>query len=177
MGMAIVRRRVVGYAKLKRKRPAPPPRREASEAMVGEAAKPSRPFAAPKPPPPASWWQKAWKPAAVSIGALLAIGLTLLVAGSPAGSRASASYADTASSAPGNLPRKGGGHKFDYPAVAAAGESASPSGRALQTDESFLASAYVRKKPVAPRASASGDCVVKGGGSRDVAECLRRQGG
>jgi hypothetical protein len=44
--------------------------------------------------------------------------------------------------------------------------------RAAPTDESFLATAYVRKKVSLPHLS--GECTVSGGGSRDVAACLRQ---
>lgn len=185
MAMAMVRRRIAGYAKGKKKRAPVPRRSEPNEEMVGEqAVRMYSPMAAvgrtiaPKP-----WWHGIWKSLAIGSGVIVGCVLAFAVIKSP-----TRSYADTAA------------ERRDYPrsavlphsrvvgavearrgetGVTGAKEDAGSreivlSNRAAPTDMSFQATAYVRKKVYLPEIS--GNCVV-GNGSQDMGECLRRQVG
>ena len=184
MGMAMVRRRIAGYAKVKGRKPRPPlPLRQDDWEMVGERARPYVPMVAlgPRPAPPRSWWQKAWKPFASSVGVLLCCGFAYIVFNSSSrpsyrDATEAAQYPRTASASSGvsSSPRRSG-RTSSYPGNEGAPDTIVLSNRSTPTDESFRASAYVRKKVSLP--NISGDCVVKGSGSRDIGECLRQQGG
>lgn len=182
MGVSMVRRRIAGYAKVKGKPRAPLPQRKKSDEMVGEPARPHTPMAAfaPRQLPPKTWWQKAWKPVVGALGVLACCGFAYFVVNSS--SRTSYDYSadsaqyprTTSSSSSMSSAARRGGQAAAYPGSTGAPENLVLSNRSTPTDESFRASAYARKKVSLP--NISGDCVVKGG-SLDIAECLRRQGG
>lgn len=188
MGMSMVRRRIAGYVKANprsKKKHAPLPRRRDDsddEVMVGEAAVESRPFMAvsPRRQPEPTLLQKAWKPVVGALAALLVAGVGFLVFGGSGYERSYSSYRETARSSPapsqagaGSAPRRAAGQ--EYPGNGGAAPPVSLADRALPTDESFRATAYVRKKVDLP--NISGNCVIRGDGARDMDECLRRQGG
>lgn len=180
MSMTLVSRRVIPPSrKAPQKRQAPPPpRREESGDMVGERAKPFAAFAAPRrPPPPQTWWQKALKPAAISLGVLVSCGFAyILYKASPTPSSGNntdfAAYSGATTSGGGAAARRAG-RAGVYPGNEGAMAPIDLSARTGLTDESFLATAYVRRKVSLP--NISGNCVVTGNGSRDVGECLRQQ--
>lgn len=185
MGIAMVRRRIAGYAKVKGKAkpraPLPPRKKAEDEEMVGEAARVYTPMAAvaPRQLPPRSWWQKAWKPAAGSVGVLLCCGFAYFVLNSS--SRSSYDYSaeavqyprtSSASAGVSSVSRRSG-QASAYPGNNVATGNIVLSNRSTPTDESFRATAYVRKKVSLP--NLSGDCVVKASGGLDIGECLRQQ--
>ncbi|CAG0963784.1 hypothetical protein RHDC4_00853 [Rhodocyclaceae bacterium] len=186
MGMSMVRRRIAGYAKAdpRKKKHAPLPKRKSdpNEEMVGEEAVVSQPFMAvsPRPRPAPTLMEKARKPILGAVAALVALGLGLAVFG---GFGTGRSYADAAREyerasqvQASTTPRRGNAVAQEYPGNGGAVAPVSLADRALPTDESFRATAYVRKKVNLP--NASGECVIRGGeGARDFGECLRRQGG
>ena len=175
MGMTIVRRRVVGYVKKTRKPHVPLPRKRDTDEMVGERAKPFRPLAAfvSKKPDRDGWWRRAWKPAALLAGIVAGAALIYSLAGSlhPASS-SDRSVARVSAPAPSSSLRNNS-KAVAYPNDQAGVVEVQLSNRALPTDESFLATAYVRRKVSLP--NISGNCVVTGDGSRSIGECLRQQ--
>lgn len=184
MGMSMVRRRIAGYAKVdpRKKKHAPLPRRKSdpNEEMVGEEAVVSQPFmAAPRPRPEPTRLERAKKPILGAVAALLALGIGFAVFGGFGSSGRSYAEAareyDRASQAQAaTTPRRGTAVAQEYPGNGGAVAPVSLADRALPTDESFRATAYVRKKVNLP--NASGECVIREG-ARDFGECLRRQGG
>lgn len=185
MAVSMVRRRIAGYVKANprsKKKHAPLPKRSEEETMVGEAAIVSRPFVAPVRRPPPTFFERAWKPAAGVLGALLALTIGILIFNSPGRSSSYSSYRETTTSpapqsytGPGTSPRRNGGAAQEYPGNGGAAPPISLADRALPTDESFRATAYVRKKVNLP--NISGECVISGGNAKDFGDCLRRQGG
>lgn len=180
MGMAMVRRRIAGYAKVTRKPRAPLPKRKKDDELVGEQARPSAPMAAfnPRKAQPKTWWQKALKPAAIALTLLLGAGLAYLVLKSPARpaydySADTAQYPRTPSSAAMSAAARRSGHTFGTSSSEGGTDGVVVSNRSTPTDDSFRASGYVRKKVLLP--NISGECVVKGNGTRDIGDCLRRQ--
>lgn len=188
MGMSMVRRRIAGYAKVdpRKKKHAPLPRRKSNpddDVMVGEEAVVSQPFMAvsPRPRPEPTLMERARKPILGAVAALVALGLGLAVFGGFGSS--GRSYADAAreydrasQTQAATTPRRGNAVAQEYPGNGGAVAPVSLADRALPTDASFRATAYVRKKVNLP--NASGECVIRGGeGARDFGECLRRQGG
>jgi hypothetical protein len=180
MGMAMVRRRIAGYAKVKGK-PRPPQRKDAVE-MARERARPSAPMVAfaPRQLPPRSWWQKALMPVAGSVGVLVCCGFAYLVFNSanlPSYdySAETAQYPRTSSSSSSmaSSPRRSG-QAAAYPGNNEGTGNPVLSNRSTPTDESFRASVYAHKKVSLPKIL-SGDCVIKAGGDLDIGECLRRQ--
>lgn len=197
MAMAMVRRRFAGYVKIKGKKKAPLPRRTSSppsadEPMVGgeAAVRVYAPMAAvgrgveAKP-----WWHGLWKPLAIGSGVAVGCLIAFFVMKAPA-----RSPAPTTVERP-EYPRSVSlSHSRVVGASAARNGGAGPTGagyvggsdevvlsnRAAQTDDSFRATGYVRKKVDLPEKvympEISGSCVVKAGGG-DIGECLRRQAG
>lgn len=183
MSMTLVSRRVVGYVKGKpkakaRKRPQAPP--EPSEKVIGGPARPFTPFAVHKAVavPAQNWWLRSWRPAALSIGALLCCAFAFyamrdLVGPSAERSARSATVTTTQSRAVGtSSSRQGARSAAVYPGNDTHTGEVVLSQRSLPTDESFRATAYVRKKALP---NISGTCVVRGSGARDIGDCLRRQ--
>lgn len=182
MGISMVRRRIAGYAKVNprsKKKHAPLPKRSEDDVMVGEAAAVQQVFmAAPRRQPERTLLEKAWKPIGGAVAALLVLGLGLVMFGGVGGS--GRTYADAAreydrgTQVQASTPRRTGPTQ-EYPGNGGAVAPISLADRSLPTDESFRATAYVRKKVNLP--NISGECVISGGNAKDFSECLRRQGG
>jgi hypothetical protein len=184
MAMAMVRRRIAGYAKVKRKRvPLPKKNSAAEEQMVGEAVRVYAPMAAVgRPLAQRSAWQRLWKPSVIGFGLLIGCIAAFMAMKSPARysyapaverqdypktASVSASRIVGASSARRAQSGSGGtGYVGDDAVVL--------SNRSAPTDESFRAGAYIRQKVFLP--NVSGECVVTGSGG-DIGECLRQQAG
>lgn len=188
MSMAMVSRRFAGYAKKGKGKPRPrvvrQPTVKDKDDLVGDEARPQRAMAAfvPRQLPPTAWWQKAWKPAAISVGLLACCWFAFVVVNSSNQSSSnyaadSRSYSSASPSSMGISSRRGG-QAAAYPGNTGATESIVLSDRSTPTDESFRATAYVRKKVSLPNkvslSHMSGECVVKGGGVEDIVECLRK---
>ncbi len=185
MAMAMVRRRIAGYAKVKKKRIPVPRRKDPSEEMVGEAAvRIYAPMAAvgrsveAKP-----WWHGIWKPLAIGSGVTAGCLIAFFVMKGPGGGDSSSRSAERNeyhrsvslphSRTVGAVEVRRGGASF-------AGERAAPqevvlSQRSAPSVESFRAAGYTRKKVYLPEIS--GNCTVGGSGAQDIAECLRQQAG
>ena len=180
MSMSMVSRRVAGYRKGKRKSMAPPPPRAAQEESLRESAQRFAPFAVRAAPPTGFWSQKSLlKGMALLGGAIVCGGLAYFVLKEGGNASSSSAYAPPARTefAAARPPSDPSFRRQSRVSVSAGGQtpahSVAGADRALPTDNSFLATAYVRKKVSLP--NISGVCVVKGNGSIDVAECLRRQ--
>lgn len=181
MSTTTVSRRVI-FTKMKktRKPRVPLPRRPSpSDEMIGEEAKPFvfHGGTVPRPVTVGPWWQKALRPAAISLGVLVcAAGAYFLSSQTSRSSydRGTEARAAAASSSVGaGRSRVRIAQSSAYPGGEAAVEPVVLSNRAAPTDESFRATAYVRKKVSLP--NISGNCVVGESGGRDIGECLRRQ--
>lgn len=183
MSMTLVSRRIVGYVKSKpkakaRKRPQTAP--EPSEKVIGGPARPFTPFAVHTAvaAPAQNWWLRSWRPAALSIGALLCCALAAyamrgLVGSSTERSARSATVAEAQPRAVGtSSARQGARSASVYPGNETHTGEVVLSQRSLPTDESFLATGNARKRSLH---YISGTCVVRGNGARDIGECLRRQ--
>lgn len=183
MAIAMVRRRIAGYAKVKRKR-APLPKKSGPDdgPMVGEAVRVYAPMAAVgRSGAPRSQWQKLWKPMVLGTGLLVGCIVAFMVMKSPSRSYSagverqdypktsplSASRVVGASAARRSGQSAGG----NAPGNVGGGEMVVLVNRNAPTDDSFRAGAYVRQKVFLP--NVSGDCVVTGNGARDIDECLR----
>lgn len=175
-----VSRRLV-YVKRTKNPHAPLPRKKPqaeADPMIGEKAKPFAMLAAaPRPQAKEAGWLKFVKPALLVSGIAAFGGVFAMMGGG------TKSYSDT-SSAEVRTVTAAATRRPAAPSQAAkasaypgAQESVTPvlSQRAAPTDQSFLQTAYVRKKVSLD--DISGNCTVKGGGSRDVADCLRRAAG
>ncbi len=181
MTMTVVSRRVVGFAKTKRKVVPQLPPKQASDELVGE---PARPFAmlarrAVPDSPKKNGWQRLWKPAAILIVAVACFGLayySITSSRSPlaeySASNERPSHASSRHSGSGMSMREGA-RSSGSSQVSERQVPVVLSERTLPTDDSFRATAYVRRKLSFP--NISGVCVVKGSGSRDIGDCLRRQ--
>lgn len=187
MAMAMVRRRIAGYAKVKRKS-APLPKKSgpADGPMVGDEVRVYAPLAAVgRTGAPRSTWQKLWKPVVIGSGLLVGCIVAFMVMKSPTraysggverqdypkSSSLSASHVVGASAAR----RSGAAPSSNGQGNLGGGEMVVLVNRTAPTDASFRASAYVREKVFLP--NVSGDCVVGGNGARDINDCLRQQGG
>jgi hypothetical protein len=180
MTMTTVSRRVAGFAKVKKaaKPHAPMPRRDTPNVMGGRRTTPvvtvpvERKEAIQR-----TWWQRAAKPVGMAIGALACCGCIFVVAtAKPAATGTLYAYRADSESAPVTAPSRAAQTSTGaslYSGSDAPQQEIVLSNRSTPTDESFLASAYVRRKVSLP--NISGNCVVTGSGSRDVGECLRQQ--
>lgn len=184
MAMAMVRRRIAGYAKVKTKR-IPVPRRPRSsdpdEQMVGEEAivRVYAPRAAvgrsveAKP-----WWHGLWKPLAIGSGVAAGCLIAFFVMKSPDRSDDYSSAQRPEYPRSASLPhaRVVGASAARHVEASSAGTGGSTelvlSNRSAQTDDSFRATGYARKKVYLP--DISGNCT---GSGQEIAECLRRQAG
>lgn len=184
MGMSIVRRRIAGYAKAdpRKKKHAPLPRRKSdpNEEMVGEAAVERAPFMAvsPRARPEPTWMERARMPVLGAVAALVVLGLGLAIFGSfgqPTYADVAREYDRASQTQASTTPRRSAAVAQEYPGNGGAIVPVSLADRSLPTDESFRATAYVRKKVNLP--NISGECVIKGDGAKDFGECLRRQQG
>jgi hypothetical protein len=185
MAIAMVRRRIAGYAKVKRKR-APLPKKSNGPddgPMVGEAVRVYAPMAAVgRSGAPRSQWQKLWKPVFFGSGLLVGCIVAFLVMKSPSRSYSPApERQDYPKTSPLSASRVVGASaaRRSGPTTSSNGQGNVGGGemvvlvnRNAPTDDSFRAGAYVRQKVFLP--NASGDCVVSGG-SDDIGDCLRRQ--
>lgn len=188
MAMAMVRRRIAGYAKVKRKRPALPRRHDPNDQLVGEGARVYAPMAAvgrAVAPPP--WWQKYAKPLGFGFLAIVGGLVALLIMKGPSrpaydSSAERPEYPRSASLSHsrvvGAVAARSGG-----PAMAGArsgdhlggSNEVVLSNRATPSEDSFRATGYARKKVFLP--DISGNCTVTGSGGKDIGECLRQQAG
>lgn len=183
MAMAMVRRRIAGYAKVKKKRIPVSRKRDPNEEMVGEAAvvRVYAPTAAvgraveAKP-----LWHGLWKPLAIGSGVAAGCLIAFFVMKSPgrSGDYSSAQRPEYPRSASLPHARVVGASAARHVEATSTGTGGSAevtlSSRRTQTDDSFRATAYARKKVYLPEIS--GNCVVTGAGARDIAECLRQAG-
>jgi len=185
MAMAMVRRRIAGYAKVKRKRIPAPRRVDPNEQMVGEAAtvRVYAPRAAvgrsvvAKP-----WWHGIWKPLAIGSGVTAGCLIAFFFMKSPGGDSSSRTAERNEYHRSVSLPhsRVVGAVEVRRGGASFAGERAAPqevvlSQRSAPSADSFRASGYARKKVYLPEIS--GNCTVGGSGTQDIAECLRQQAG
>lgn len=184
MAMAMVRRRIAGYAKVKKKRvPLPKKSGPADGPMVGDAVRVYAPLAAVgRSGASRSRWQTLWKP--VVIGASLLVGciVAFMVMKSPSRSYPPAyerqDYPKTSALSASRIvgasaARRSGSASSNGQGNVGGGEMVVLVNRGVPTDDSFRASAYVREKVFLP--NVSGDCVV--GGALDINDCLRQQRG
>lgn len=180
MAMAMVRRRIAGYAKVKKKRIPVPRKRDPNEEMVGEAAvRVYAPMAAVgrsveiKP-----WWHGIWKPLAIGSGVATGCLIAFFVMKSPGRSDDYSSAQRPTPPRSASLPhaRVVGASAARHVEATSAGTGGSTevvlSNRHAQTDESFRATGYARKKVYLP--DISGNC---SGNGAQIADCLRQQAG
>lgn len=192
--MMVVR---VPKGKLKRKAPECERPQSGTEQMVGEAGRGFVPLAthAPEAVVEKAWWQKSWRPVVMLLvfataGGLFASGAMFLLGKvAPELSSKETNYVDigiksrksahTASQSPLSAPTpqygsvSSGSYTAGVSSASSEGAIGSMSEPMLASDESFMASSYVRRKVSLP--NISGNCVVRGNGSIDVNDCLRRQ--
>lgn len=187
MAIAMVRRRIAGYAKVKRKRAPLPKKSHGPEdgPMVGETTvRVYAPMAAVgRSVPRQSAWQRLWKPAVLGSGLLIGCIVAFMSLKSPARTSYSTAerqdYPKTASLSASRVvgasaARRGGQSAGgNAPGNVGGGEMVVLVNRNAPTDDSFRAGAYVRQKVFLP--NVSGDCVVTGNGARDIDECLRQR--
>lgn len=181
MAMAMVRRRIAGYAKVKKKRIPVPRKRDPNEQMVGEEAvvRVYAPTAAvgravvAKP-----WWHGLWKPLAIGSGVAAGCLIAFFVMKSPGRSDDYSSAQRPEYPRSASLPhaRVVGASAARRVEATSAGTGGSTevvlSNRRAQTDDSFRATGYARKKVYLP--DISGNCTGTGA---QIAECLRQQAG
>lgn len=186
MAMAMVRRRIAGFAKIKRKRVPLPKKTDPNAAMVGGEARVYSPMAAVgRPVVRKSFWQVYGKLTLAGIVVLIACIVAFATMRSPSRPNYDVTadrqdYPKTASASRsrivGAVATRSGGQAADDGRLSGigGGEMVLLTNRAAQTDDSFRASAHVRKVFLP---EISGNCVVTGSGSRDIGECLRQQAG
>ena len=131
------------------------------------------------------FWQTYWKPTVGGIVAVIACIVVLATIKSPSRSNYDVTadrqdYPKTASASRsrivGAAATRSGGRAADRSDSGGngGGETVLQTNRSVQTDDSFRASAHVRRVYLP---EISGNCVVTGSGSRDIGECLRQQAG
>lgn len=185
MAMAMVRRRIAGYAKVKKKRIPVPRRMDPNEQMVGEEAvvrvyAPSAAVGRAVEAKP--WWHGIWKPLAIGSGVTVGCLIAFFVMKAPGGDSSSRSAERNEYHRSVSLPhsRTVGAVEVRRGGASFAGERAAPqevvlSQRSAPSVESFRAAGYTRKKVYLPEIS--GNCTIGGGGAQDITECLRQQAG
>lgn len=189
MSMSMVRRRVAGFAKVKRKKQPPAPRPGAAQqAGSGEVRVYAPSAAVGRAVAPKAWWQGLLKPLGIGSGLALAGLATFVIINSPSRPASAATTERYEYPRSASLPHSrvvgAAAARTGGPAFAGAKEEGPGGGREMvvlvhrgpQTAESFRAAAYTRKKVDLPDGkiyvtATSGECVVGAGGS--LGDCLR----